>query len=84
MKAKIIYIDKHYFGFCKDGKITYDLALMDRKRDVALITNNNWERLLTEDYTIYLYKNPNRQDGLWVSQEFVKYGFMNRAVEIKN
>ncbi len=87
MKSKIIYIYKHYFGFDKDGKVTYDDKEWDRKREVAFITNNNWERLLNEDYTIYVYKNPNSEDGLWMpteSSSFIKYGFMNRGFEIKN
>jgi len=87
MEAKIIYIDKHYFGLDKNGEITYDISKMDRKRDVALMTWNNYDRIIEEDYTIYIYKNPNREDGLWMPTEpmaFIKYGFINRVVEIKN
>ena len=87
MKAKIIYIDKWFFGFDENGEITYDEKKMDRRRDVALMTWNNYNRIINEDYTIYIYKNKDREDGLWRPIEessFRQYGYMNRVVEIKN
>ncbi len=87
MEAKIIYIDRHYFGIDKNGEVTYDIEKMDRRREVSLITWSSYDMLIREGYTIYIYKNPNREDGLWrpiCADSFLKHGFVNRGYEMKN
>jgi len=85
MKAKIVYIDKWFFGFDKLGEIIYETGLMDKRRDVEFITTSSFKRIVDEDSTIYIYKNPEREDGLWACPGFfVEYGFVNRGVQIYN
>jgi hypothetical protein len=70
-----IEIDKHYFGFDEDGKITYDSSKMMNRHlgfkerikpyEVEFCKRKDIERFISDGNIIYLFKNKYCKDGLW-------------------
>jgi aspartate carbamoyltransferase catalytic subunit len=71
MKAKIVYIDKWFFGFDKSGEIAYETGLMDKRRDVEFITTSSFKRIVDEDSTIYIIRIQKEKMGFGLVQDFL-------------
>lgn len=63
-KSIIIELKQPQFNIETDGSITYDIK-SNRSKSVEFITDSSYALAMRSDCTLYLYKNPNTEDGLW-------------------
>jgi len=67
-KGRVIEIDNWYFGIDENNKITYNKADVFYGFDfyyTEYATLSQFKKLLMSGCTIFMYLNPDSDDGLW-------------------